>query len=83
MDPYLLPLLQHAGPGRALTRRVVRRFFTASMDSGVVHTGRHQRPIAVVMKRFLLAIVVVVLTMRARVAQRLMGVLRWILGFRR
>ena len=35
-DPYLLPLLQHAGPGRALTRRVVRRFFTASMDSGVV-----------------------------------------------
>jgi hypothetical protein len=83
MDPYLLPLLQREGAGRAITQRVVRRFFTSSMDSGVVHTRRHRSPIVAVAKRALMMIVAMLVVRKARVLHWVLRAVRRALGLGR
>lgn len=83
MDPYLLPLLQREGAGRAITQRVVRRFFTSSMDSGVVHTRRRRSPVVAVAKRALVVIVAMLVVRRARVLQWVLRTVRRALGLGR
>lgn len=84
LDPYLLPLLTSgAGIGRSITRRVVRRFFTASMDCGVVHTQRHLHPVSTLLKRLTFLFVAALLLRRAVVAKWLLRRMLFFLPFGR
>ena len=51
VDPVLLPYLPLGGRGRSIIQFIVRRYFTAQMDCGVMNSVRVKEPVALVAKR--------------------------------